>query len=67
VRQADAIKCLGDSGPGVGIGAVAGGLVADVANGPHLAVSGEADLACGEDVLADGAVNVLAAAGASRG
>jgi hypothetical protein len=63
VRQADAIKCLSDSGPGVGVRAVTGGLIADVANGLRLLVSGEADLARGEDVLAGGAVNVLAAAG----
>jgi hypothetical protein len=62
-RQADAIKCLSDSGPGVRVGPVAGGLVADVAKGPCLPVSGEADLARGEDVLVGGAVSVLAAAG----
>lgn len=66
MRQADAIKCLSDSGHGVRVGAVAGGLVADVANGPRRPVSGEADLARGEDVLPGGAVNMLARRGASR-
>lgn len=60
VAEAGAVERGLDGGPGGEVGAVAGGLIADLAGQPAAVVFGEGDLAGAQDGVAAGAGDMLA-------